>query len=671
MATVNAQTVTVGVDRNQIIATLPEYGMGVHSSVYDGALRYEGSPVFSQLDGALDDVGINVLRYPGGGYADIFHFSTSRGYYDGGMEGHGFTPWWGEEGNYGWMSGKTDFGNFVKLLDATDSKTVITLNTGGALKYDNPSNPSKLVVPSHGGQPQEAAAWVAYSNADASIYGTPNDIALGVDAEGNDWKTAGYWAKLRASTPSQYSSWATTDGVYDFNNAFLAIDRIDPVGIKYWEIGNECFGTGYYGGGNGYALNYALPYDGTNRDDNQALSPAAYGQQVNEFVAAMKAVDPTIKAGAILATPPGDYSWSYADLNDNGRKDANEPYWNDEVLSHTDTSHGKVADNVDFVVVHWYPWFAQGDDAGILNAPRTTIPRMIHGTTTGIDTGSNAGLRDSIATWRTDGDANALEIFVTETDGAGYVPAVDGLFAADEYATFFENGVSNVDWLELHSSFLDGNNGPDYAAFGVQAVHLLAEVGDEFVSTTTTESDVRIHASQRADGSVAVMVLNMNTSGTRTVNVSINGSMLSENGLMYQTTGDSPLWPFDASNLGNSFSTTIAARTLQLFIIPEMPTLEGDFNGDGAVDAADYTVWRDGLGTKYNQDDYDVWKANYRQQFDVCCDDGRCAGTCDIADVRDRIARGRTLRTDAALPVYLEVTLFADSGLADGRNSRP
>jgi hypothetical protein len=325
----------------------------------------------------------------------------------------------------------------------------------------------------------------------------------------------------------------------------------------------------------------------------------------------MKAVDPTIKAGAVLATPPGDYSWSYADLNDNGVKTTNEPYWNDEVLSHTDAGLGKVADNVDFVIVHWYPWFAQGDDAGILNAPRTTIPQMIHGTTPGIDTGSNAGLRDSIAAWRTDGDANALEIFVTETDGAGYVPAVDGLFAADEYVTFFENGVSNVDWLELHSSFLDGNNSADFAYFGVQAVHLLAEAGEELLSTTTSENDVRIHAALQADGSVAVMVLNLNTSGTRTVNVSINGSTLSEDGLMYQTDGDSPLWPADVANLGNSFSTSIAARTLQLFVIPPLPQLDGDFNGDHVVDAADYTVWRNGLGSTYTQNDYDVWKANF------------------------------------------------------------
>jgi hypothetical protein len=39
--------------------------------------------------------------------------------------------------------------------------------------------------------------------------------------------------------------------------------------------------------------------------------------------------------------------------------------------------------------------------------------------------------------------------------------------------------------------------------------------------------------------------------------------------------------------------------------------LPGDYNNDGVVDAADYTVWRDGLGTTYTQADYDVWKANF------------------------------------------------------------
>jgi len=41
--------------------------------------------------------------------------------------------------------------------------------------------------------------------------------------------------------------------------------------------------------------------------------------------------------------------------------------------------------------------------------------------------------------------------------------------------------------------------------------------------------------------------------------------------------------------------------------------LAGDFNNDSIVDAADYTVWRNGLGSVYFDADYDVWRANFGQ----------------------------------------------------------
>jgi hypothetical protein len=39
--------------------------------------------------------------------------------------------------------------------------------------------------------------------------------------------------------------------------------------------------------------------------------------------------------------------------------------------------------------------------------------------------------------------------------------------------------------------------------------------------------------------------------------------------------------------------------------------LSGDFNSDGRVDAADYVVWRNGLGTTYTQADYNLWRSNF------------------------------------------------------------
>lgn len=41
------------------------------------------------------------------------------------------------------------------------------------------------------------------------------------------------------------------------------------------------------------------------------------------------------------------------------------------------------------------------------------------------------------------------------------------------------------------------------------------------------------------------------------------------------------------------------------------PALPGDFNSNGVVDAADYTVWRDGLNTTFVQADYTTWRNQY------------------------------------------------------------
>lgn len=51
----------------------------------------------------------------------------------------------------------------------------------------------------------------------------------------------------------------------------------------------------------------------------------------------------------------------------------------------------------------------------------------------------------------------------------------------------------------------------------------------------------------------------------------------------------------------------VTDRVDTLFVEP----LDGDFNSDGLVDAADYTVWRDGLRTVYQPSDYDTWVANF------------------------------------------------------------
>jgi hypothetical protein len=50
---------------------------------------------------------------------------------------------------------------------------------------------------------------------------------------------------------------------------------------------------------------------------------------------------------------------------------------------------------------------------------------------------------------------------------------------------------------------------------------------------------------------------------------------------------------------------------LAIIEIATVASSNGDFNDDLSVDAADYTVWRDGLGGIYGAEHYDIWKTTY------------------------------------------------------------
>jgi hypothetical protein len=79
----------------------------------------------------------------------------------------------------------------------------------------------------------------------------------------------------------------------------------------------------------------------------------------------------------------------------------------------------------------------------------------------------------------------------------------------------------------------------------------------------------------------------------------------------------------DWGSLGGTFTSInlpalagLSWNTSQLYtngVVSVTAGLAGDYNGNGTVDAADYSVWRDGLGAIYTQADYDVWKSHFGQ----------------------------------------------------------
>jgi hypothetical protein len=498
---------TVAVDATAAGVTLTEYAFGMHASVYDNALQDAAE---RNLKERLAETGITLLRWPGGGYSDNYHFAT-----------HTLTPFY-SSGTRGYLARGTDFGSFTGVLDYVGATAMITVNYGSYVAGNGP------------GEPKEAAAWVAYANGD------PEDTTeIGLDSTGEDWKTVGYWASLRASEKLEV----------DDGKNMLRIARPAPIGIRYWEVGNELFGNGYYTGT--YEQDLHVPYDGTPRLGHPALSPTTYGKGVVEFTRAMKAVDPTIRVGAVLNTPPADYAW--------GR------YWNRDTLA-------QCGSEIDFVMVHWYP-SPPSPPRGVYfpDLPRREIPAI------------RAELEANFAECCAE-RSEPLEIAVTELgpNVASRPSALEStLFATDAYVTFFEHGMFNVDWLELHNgSFLrEGNSYVDHrgpAFKGLRIAHEFVGPGDRFVKAeSSVPQGIRSHAAVRPDGSVALLLINLARASRGTALIQIDGVDVAgeaqrhdyrpnADALDGQVSGPMPV----AS--GNSFSLVLEPRSMVTLVIPPL-----------------------------------------------------------------------------------------------------
>jgi len=303
-------------------------------------------------------------------------------------------------------------------------------------------------------------------------------------------------------------------------------------GVRYWEIGNEIYGNGTYG-------------SKWEVDLHQEHGPVAYAQNALPFIHAMKAVDPTIQVGVVL-TAPGRWP------------DGISPDWNRNVLS-------IACQEIDFVDVHWYPQDPkQESDAGLL--------------------GSTGQIASMVATLRArinencGSHAHQVGIMVTETNSVSFNPGkqttspVNALFLADNYMSWLENGVANVDWWGIHNSITTGqttspslygdNQYGDYgvlsvgqssggiseppaetpfpAYYGLQMLTKLGVSGDQMLRASSSEPLLAVHAVKQQNGRLAVLLINKNPSENYNVSFSLAGYTPASTASLYSYGKSSP-----------------------------------------------------------------------------------------------------------------------------------
>lgn len=528
--------VTVDMDKGRTF--MAPRALAVNSSIADAHL------MDAELPGLLRGAGITTLRYPGGGFADNFHWSTNK-------PSNSESP---IALRYSGYAPNTDFGHFIFLVDHVGT-TVIVVNYG--------SNQAGT----GGGEPAEGAAWVAYAN------GNPNDTKLiGKDSTGYDWQTVGYWASLRASQPLPA----------DDGKNFLRINHPQPLNVKYWEVGNEVYKNGFYGG-EGETLDLHAPYpkeakeNERQRRKNANLSPAAYGKNLILFAKAMKDVDPRIKVGASIDSPvankwdvqewtPDPVTGKYEEKSSFHKAADSGLDWDRNVLQVA----GK---DIDFVAFHWNTGnttqssgFKELDNPSLLSAPRDELPGIL------------SALLDLFQKYCGSNMQN-MQLLVTDVGPKSYIkindPLVVGLFAADAYLTLIESGAANIDWLALHGgNFLDDNNKPGSAYFGLQMIHNLMNFNETIVAAGSSHALLSVHAASHKNGSLSMMLVNKDSKNNATVKVTVTGGKLAGPGMRFDygrsnPPGDKAIAGTQIDDVGNNFTVTIPAYTVTDILIPQ------------------------------------------------------------------------------------------------------
>jgi hypothetical protein len=524
------------------------------TSLAAAADRWDSSAYDAATIQALQDAGITNLRVPGNNGIDaLYHWSNGA-----------ITNPYTEDRAPAFAREKM-FPAVVPLIDQLGT-AIVSVNYGTNLDG------------SGGGEPAEAAAWVAYANGDPS-----NAQPIGKDSTGTDWKTVGYWAALRATKPLP-----TDDGLNH-----LRIGHPDPLGIMLWTVGNEPWNNGFYNqartvgsdadttGKYGqspspepdlHAGKVPTSKDWGRHQNNPKVGPAAYAAAVVEYAKAMKAVDPKILVGAFVMQPP------YA--NDADQRGKN---WNASLLKAACAS-------MDFSAAAFWegkgaePTFVDNiDEQDLLTLARDPMdPTRHYPGGNGLQYDFTQLARDLVDKYKKfcpGGHQPPLAITnlgITQWLPAKN-PAVAALFSADAVTSLLETGAYTVVWSPIHAlspSFLNNQNQPQAAYFGIKMIHQVASVGDVFVGANSDSETLTVHAVKKRDGGFGLLLINKDVMRSVTATVSVKNYSIAAKGMRYdygKATMDAGKTIVEApmENLGPTFTIEVPRYSVTALVIPK------------------------------------------------------------------------------------------------------
>lgn len=332
---------------------------------------------------------------------------------------------------------------FINLINTTGLEAMYIINMNGTAK--------------------EAAALVAFFNGSID-----DETMIGVDVLGNDWGKVSDWAQLRS----------------DHGNP-------NPVGIKYWEIGNEIY-AGKEGMGTDCNQSWGWE-DVWTCDGTEYVMGIGEGEERKEgfleYIDAMKAVDPSILIGPVGIPQQDDWN-----------------NWGNEVIA-------AAGDVMDFYSVHEYGFFnPPRSNEDILAKPQSVWGPMrvnIQDSFDNVDNGRSIPIA-----------VTEYNLFSAEDKDNDQLMtrAVNMLFMADTIGQMATHGFTIANQWNLANG--QANNGTDYGIIHADSFErypqyyifpLWAKFGNELLPVTSpfaSDTTLSTYAGKNDEGMVSLLAIN-------------------------------------------------------------------------------------------------------------------------------------------------------------------
>jgi alpha-N-arabinofuranosidase len=286
--------------------------------------------------------------------------------------------------------------------------------------------------------------------------------------------------------------------------------------FKYWEIGNECYGS-------------------WEQDNNTvAHDPYTYAVRAAGYMAMMRAADPTVKIGCVAV--PGDTS--YANNMNHGVRNphtgATNYGWTPVML----TTLSNLGVLPDFLIYHYYPQYTPTTPPWAFPNPSPDSDPLLLQVSTNW-AGDAATLRQELTDYIGAPGSN-IELCVTENNsdsslgGRQLSSVVNSLYMVDAMSELMKTEFNSYLWWDFENGTGTGgdtdstiygwrpngdegivtvnfgptttNNNPNF--YGMKLMQYFVRPGDKVLQSGSSYQLLSAYGARKADGALAVLVIN-------------------------------------------------------------------------------------------------------------------------------------------------------------------